>query len=304
MRFAGTEAEVAVQVKGRANTATAWQLVHDASLLGDTPLLLIAQETTGDARAILREHRIAVIDGLGNAHIELPGLLLHLQGDARRTASAPPARLSGKAGVVAQALLLDPEREWRVKDLAERAGTSASLAHRVAARLDREGVTSVEGAGPQRVRRVSNPTTLLDLWAEEEDARPIRRPAHLLARTPEELIEKLAGNLTKRHVEYVLTGAGAASLLAPFVTAVPVLDVWMTARVTPQDVLEAADAEPVDSGQNIVFLQAKHDYPLAFAEKLNGISVANRFRIYADLRGDPRRGAEQAKHLRSEAIGF
>lgn len=304
VRFAGTEAEVAVVQRGRANAATAWQLVHEASVDPDTPLLLIADEATAQARAILSEHGVAVVDRLGNAHVELPGLLLRIEGGGRRARRAPPARLIGKAGVVAQALLLDPEREWQVKDLAERTGVSSGLAHRVLARLDREGVTSAEGAGPQRVRRVTNPTALLDLWVEEDDPRPARLPAHILAQTPGQLIEKLAGNLKDGGIDYALTGAGAAGILAPFVTAVPVLAVWVTANVLPDELFAAAGVEQAQEGANVVFLQAKDDAPLAFAERQENVRLANRFRVYADLLDDPRRGPEQAKHLRSEAIGF
>ena len=46
------------------------------------------------------------------------------------------------------------------------------------------------------------------------------------------------------------------------------------------------------------------DTPLAFREKAKGLWVANRFRLYGDLRSDPRRGREQADHLRQEVIGF
>jgi len=61
---------------------------------------LIAEATTTQAREILELHGIAVIDGLGNAHIELPGLLLiHLTGRRRQDQSRRPARLSGKAGL-------------------------------------------------------------------------------------------------------------------------------------------------------------------------------------------------------------
>jgi len=215
-----------------------------------------------------------------------------------------PARLSGKAGVVAQALLLDPRRGWRVKDLAERAGVSTGLAHRVLARLDGEGVTGAEGAGPQRVRRVMNATALLDLWVEEDDPRPARISGHILAQTQGRLVKKLAGNLADSGVRYALTGAGAASVLAPFVTAVPVFEVWVSASGVPGELLAAAGAEAVHDGQNVVLRQAKDDTPLVFAEKHDGVWVANRFRVYADLLGDPRRGSEQAKHLRSEAIGF
>ncbi len=64
-RFAGTRARVAVETKQRANAATAWQLVQHADAHPDTPVLLIADETTAEAREILERHGIAVIDGLG-----------------------------------------------------------------------------------------------------------------------------------------------------------------------------------------------------------------------------------------------
>ena len=110
LRFAGAEVQIMVQVKSRANAATAWQLVHEADASGDSPMLLIADETTADAREILEQHGIAVADGLGNAHIELPGLLVHMQGPPLSSRVARPTQLAGKAGVAAQALLLHPER--------------------------------------------------------------------------------------------------------------------------------------------------------------------------------------------------
>ena len=62
--------------------------------------------------------------------------------------------------------------------------------------------------------------------------------------------------------------------------------------------------DPVTDGQNIVFLQAKDDTPLASREKKKGLWLADRFRLYTDLRRDPRRGREQAENLRRDVIGF
>src|SRR5439155_12491493 len=67
---AGTQAHISVEVRQRANAATAWQLVHEAEARPNTPLLLIADETTAEARAILEDHGIGVIDGLGHVHLE------------------------------------------------------------------------------------------------------------------------------------------------------------------------------------------------------------------------------------------
>lgn len=307
LRFAGTRVPVAVEFKRRANPATAWQLVHDAHERPDKPILLIAGETTAEARKILQEHGIAVIDGLGNAHIELPGLLFHLEGHGRpeqKVGDAPPTRLKGKAGVVAQALLLHHDRAWQVKKLAEEARVSGGLAHRVLARLETEGIVAAQGTGPKRVRRITDPTALLDLWAEENVERATRTPAYLLAQTPQQLIEALGTNLGRRGIDYALTGAAAASLVAPFITAVPVVDVWVTATAAPEELYDGAGADPVTDGQNVVFLQAKDDTPLAFREKKRSLWLANRFRLYSDLRRDPRRGREQAEDLRRQVIGF
>jgi hypothetical protein len=161
VKFAGHRTPVAVEFKRRANAATAWQLVHQAEARPDTPLLLIAGQTTVKVREILEQHEIAFVDGLGNAHIELPGLLFHLEGrrGPRKGEVTPtPTRLRGKAGIVAQALLFAPERAWQVGELADEAQVSGALAHRVLTRLEGEKIVAAEGAGPKRVRRLTNPT--------------------------------------------------------------------------------------------------------------------------------------------------
>jgi hypothetical protein len=303
LSFAGAEAWMTVEVRSRANAATAWQLVHEARAHRDTPLLLIAGESTTDARQILQWHGISLIDGLGNVHVELPGLLMHWEGRRPRP-TARPMRLDGKAGVAAQALLLHPERAWRVQQLAEEARLSIGLAHRVLTRLEAEGLVIAEGSGRNRVRRVADPTALLDLWAEEDAYRPVETRGYLLAQTPRQLIQELGRSLDRNRVEYALTGAAAGSIVAPFITAVPVVEVWVNASATSRQLCEAAGAEAVTSGHNVLFLQARNDTPLAFREQAEGLWVANRFRLYADLRRAPRRGREQADHLRQEVIGF
>lgn len=266
-------------------------------------MLVIAGETTADAREILEQQGVGVVDGLGNAHIELPGLLIH-QAGRRPKQQARPTRLEGKAGVGAQVLLVHPERGWQVRGLAEVAGLSLGLAHRVLARLEAEGLVVAEGAGRNRIRRVADPTALLDLWAEENSYRPVRTPAYLLAQGHRRLIGELGRGLERRGIEYALTGAAAASLVAPFITAVPVTEVWVMATAATADLVDAVGAESVADGHNVVFLQARDDTPLTFREHAAGVWVASRFRLYADLRRDPRRGRQQADHLRQEVIGF
>lgn len=305
VHFSDTQVSITIEFKTHVNSASAWQFVRLAERNGKKPLLVVAKSMTADARRILTEHDVAFLDGRGNAHIELPGLLFHLEGHgraARPPCDIPPTRLGGKAGVVAQALLLDPERDWQVQDLAETAGVAKGLAHRVLARLDREEIMESQGTGPKRRRRLANPTALFDLWAEEQTDQPTRISGHLLAQTSQQLMRDVGSRLNHAGIEHAFTGAAGASLVAPFVTSIPVVEVRISASAISDAVFRAVKAEPVPDGQNIVFLQGKDDTSLAFREQVKNLWVGNRFRLYADLRRNPLRGREQADHLRREVI--
>jgi len=300
---AGTTQHLTIATSARLNAGAARQLVTDGAERG-APLLVVAGRTTADARALLRDHGVGIVDGQGNAHIELPGVVIHVTGDDTRPARRPPTRLTGKAGVVAQALLLDPERAWGVSALAEVARVSTGLVHRVLTRLETETLVQSHGKGPARVRVVREPAGLLDLWAEEQQDAPTRLPAYRLGQTTEQVAREVLDGLTDAGIEHALTGAAAAATLAPFVTAIPVVEVWVEATASDAMLLNATDAEEVTSGHNLVFLQAKDDLPLRFATTTGTTRTVNPFRLYVDLRRDPRRGAEQAKRLRAEVIGF
>ena len=304
VRAGGASEPVAVHVKRQANAATAWQLVRQAEAAPQKRLMLVAGETTAEAREILERHGIAVIDGLGNAHIELPGLLVHLDGRRNRPRRVA-TRLTGKAGVGAQALLLRHDRPWKVKDLAREAGISIGLAHRVLARLESEALVTAEGAGPNRVRHVVDPTALLDLWTEENTDRGVRRVrAYLLARNPRSLADEVSAGLDRAGIEHAVTGAAAAQHLAPFVTSVSVTEVWLGPLASAEDSVVLLDAEVADTGNNLVFAQTKGSEPLAFRRKIDDVWMVNDMRLFLDLRSDPRRGQEQADRLREEVIGF
>jgi len=300
---AGTTEQLAVTTAARLNAGAARQLVTEASER-DAPLLVVAGRTTADARALLREHGVGIVDGQGHAHIELPGVVIHVTGDDTRVAPRPPARLTGKAGVVAQALLLDPERAWGVSALAEVARVSTGLVHRVLTRLEAETLVQSRGKGPARVRVVREPAGLLDLWAEEQQHAPMRLPAYRLGQTSEQVARDVLDGLADAGVEHALTGAAAAATLAPFVTAIPVIEVWVEATAAHATLLDATYAEEVTSGHNVVFLQARDDLPLRFTDTTGPTRTVNPFRLYVDLRCDPRRGPEQARRLRDEVIGF
>ena len=301
-----------VEVKAQrvTNAAAARQLAEYArDLPNGTHLLVVARTTTEEARRLLEEQGVGVIDIQGNMRVELPGLFLWTEGRptpmAQEGRKESPVKLTGKAGVATQVLLCEPQRRWQVHDLAKAAGISVGLAHRVLARLERENLMEVDGAGPKRTRRIENPTALLDLWAEEMRDRGVKQlRAFRLARDPRAQAKTLSRALEVAKIEHAVTGSAGAARLAPFITAIPVTDIWVTDTVALNDAAAAAHADVVREGHNIVLRQATGDAPLAFRTKVDDVWTANPFRLFLDLRQDPRRGREQADRLREEVIGF
>jgi len=270
--------------------------------------LFVARTTTADARALLEDASVSVIDSRGNLRVMLPGLFVWVDGrdePSRDDRPEPPVSLAGRAGLAAQALMHSPERLWKVYDLATEANVSVGLAHRVFKRLEREQLVEVQGVGPQRTRRVSKPTALLDLWTEEMHDRGVKQArAFRLARDPRVLASTLSSALADAKIDHAVTGAAAAIRLAPFVTAIPVTDIWVTETAGLEAVADAVQADTVKEGHNIVFRHASGDTPLAFRQRVDDVWLANPFRLFYDLRQDPRRGREQADHLRKDVIGF
>jgi hypothetical protein len=116
---------------------------------------------------------------------------------------------------------------------------------------------------------------------------------------------EIAHDLDRQSVTHAMTGAAAAALRSPSVTATPVTELWIDETVLAGDLFSAVGAEAAETGHNLLLLQARDDLPLAFRSRtVEGLWVVNPLRLYVDLRADPRRGREQADNLREEVIGF
>jgi len=279
------------------------------------PLLVVARTTTAGAREILESRGIGYVDAAGNAAIDLPGLHVRTgtfvrSGSFSAGAVIAPApeipalpRLAGKAGLIAQALILEPERAWTLEAMADRAGVSTALAHRVFTRLERATVLAADGRGPRKTRRVGSPAALLDLWAEESvEPKEQRTPAYALLRG--DGAREVSSRLVKKGLVHAVTGVAAAVRRVPVVTSVLVTEVRVEAARIPGEVAAAAEARLVDEGANLVFVQGPDDAELRYRREVEGVWLAAETRVYLDALRDPRRGVEQAREYRSRVFGF
>ena len=296
---------VLVEYKSRLRGPEA-RSVAQRLLESSLPSIVVAKESTARAREILAELGIGVVDAAGNIHLDLPEVVIHVEQPPRRSTSrGSGARLRGKAAVIVQALLLEPDREWKVVDLADRASVSLGMVHQVLSSLEERELVTATGAGRTRRRRVASAAALLDLLAEDLEDRGVETlPSYRFSQVAEDLPQGLSGQLHKERIAHAVSGAAAANLLAPHLTTVPTTVVWISRDWGLAEAAEAAEAEPAERGSNLLLMQASDDMPLAFAKRRDDVTLANVFRVYVDARRDPQRGAEQAEHLRREVIGF
>jgi hypothetical protein len=311
LRVAGLRRPILVEMKRHADAVAAHLVGGQIPASERSRWLLVAETTTAGARDALAEQGVGYVDAAGNANIVMPGFIVRTGSfTAGAVIVAPkspstPTRLSGKAGLVAQALLLDRERAWRVGDLADVADVSDGLAHRVLARLEMVGVVVADGRGPAKTRRVGAPAALLDLWAEEDAEPKARRTAaYLLGRPGKPLGTLASSRLVAAGIAHEVTGVAAASLTVPVLTSVAVTEVRVAAAGAVAEILTALDARQVEQGANLVLVQGDDDTELRFRHQVADTWVAAVTRVYLDALRDPRRGREQAVEFRRAVLGF
>ena len=310
VRIGNSARPFVVEARRRVDAAAAHAVL---ALARGTPedrrLLLVAERTTVGAREILDAHGIAFIDGEGNVSVRVPGLFVRTGSFGAGAVIVRPAkvqataRLAGKAGLIAQALLLERDRPWQLLELAALSGVSNGLAHRVLVRLEQVGIVAVSGRGPGKVRSLANAAALLDLWAEEDFEPRVRRATgYVLVQPGVRLAGLISERLERAGIAHAVTGVAAAGLLAPALTSVAVAQVRVSAAVLPPPALRALDARPVDEGANVVLLQGVDDAELRFRREVDGVWLAADTRIYLDALRDPRRGREQADAFRATVL--
>lgn len=278
------------------------------SLAGQGKLgLVVADHLPVHARRALEDAGCAYADGTGAAHIDVPGLFLHIEGKpSRRAVISPPAGIGITAVRVIQALLTASTQIWSVSDLAREAVCSRGEAHRVMTRLEREGLLTSQGRARSLRRAVADPGQLLDWLSTVPSARRIRERQHafVYSADPAKLVAAISRRGNESGLEYAFTGVAAAHILGVAVTtAVPVTTVRVAPDVPLLDACSLLDAEPVDSGANVALIRDLGMVGVHGRMSNGPAQVAPLARIWLDMLGEPR-GEDAAALFREALIGW
>lgn len=268
--------------------------------------LLAAPALSPSSRELLREEGIAYWDTGGSLYLKLPHALYFVdrpapKGEERRVRGV----YRGRSAQVLHALLLEPDRWWGVRELAAYAEVSPYTVHQVFIFLEEQLWAEKRGTGPGVARRVTEPGYLLDAWAQAHTLRQYTpHRFHVWAQSTDTLIQIVDGALEDAEIEHALTLTTGAALVAPFGTASLPAAVLVPAGVDLSPVIEHAGLRPVDEGETVVLHATRERSPLLFRRRVHDRWVASDVQLYLDLWALPKRGREQAHHLRTVRLRY
>ncbi len=267
---------------------------------GEAYGLIIAPTISERGRMLCQEHGIGYLDLQGNAHIQFDSVFI------RTVATTTKPRRPGRAKSlfapvstrVVRALLVEPDRQWKLSELAETANVSLGQVYKVKQQLLDQEFIAEHAKKRLSLRDASG---LLNAWhdAYSYDKNKIT-PLFSLDPLPD--VEAQVKQYCQDHsIRYALTLFSGASKLAPFVRH-NVASFYIFGD--PQSLIRDLDLKSVDSGANVLLISPYDEGILYRLQDVEGYETVSTVQMYVDLYSYGGRGREQAEFLREKRIGF
>lgn len=267
-----------------------------------TPIF-IAPYLSPEAQALCREFDVGFIDFVGNARITFASVFIERQVDTKPPAVQRSLKsiFKPKSAQVLRVLLRDPNRPWRVADLAQASDVSLGHVSNVRGELvDREWAEVTKDG-----LRISRPYALLDAWrdAYEPPAGDRRSFYTTLHGQSLEVSARRALSARRDTHNAIFASFSAAHWLAPYGR---VSTQYFYADSAGLAVLrDALKLSPAASGANVVVTVLKDHGPFNdTTEPAPGVVCTSPVQTYLDLSVAGERGSEAADHLRQELLSW
>ncbi len=257
---------------------------------------LVAVPFIGEVgRKLCEEAEVCWLDLSGNAYLAGPGLRVRIEGKPNqfKRAGRPRSLFAPKSARISRWLLLEPERAFTQRELARTCGLDEGFTSRIVRQLEAQQLVVRDSNGAVKV---ADYDALLAAWREVYDFsrhRIVR--GHIAARSGDEVLRQLAGQLKQGKCEYAVTGLAGAWLLNQF--AGFRLVVFYVAQIPSAAARQAMGFHEEQRGENVWFVVPNDEGVFHGAEARNGIRCVHPVQVYLDLKNHPERSVEAADQL-------
>ena len=261
--------------------------------------VLIAPFLSNDSRELCAAAEVGCFDLAGNARLDVEGVYVEFGGKPNPNIRERRLRtpFGGRAERVVRTLLLYPDKQWSMRDLAKASRASLGMASMVTTDLRNAGLVDKGRDG----LRLFRPGDLLGAWAEAYD---LRRSAFQTLRTRygrKDIERILAHERARLGGRYAFTlWSGAQYLLAEEPQSPHLALYWQGALADIESVLGLGHV-----GTTTVFVFQPYDESLLWErEDCGGLAVVNRMQLYLDLGSGDEAEVALAERVRERLIAW
>ncbi|MFP3896359.1 MAG: type IV toxin-antitoxin system AbiEi family antitoxin [Anaerolineales bacterium] len=262
---------------------------------------LIAPYFSREGRTLCQERGIAYLDLAGNANIETVNVYFSVDGRTneykrKRTVHSP---FEGKSERIVRRLLLEPQRHWHMRELAQAADVSLGLASMATSALAEDGLVAKDRSG----LNLFDAGALLEAWSESYDIHRNTLRTYRAQASVANLATRLAEQKKDLQDRYALTlWSGADRLLRQNRTTLHLALYW---NGTADQLTKKLHLNE-DIGETYVFVFYPYDDSLIWERKEteHGLFIAHPLQIYLDLASGDKAEQALAARLRARLLPY
>jgi len=277
-----------------ANALPQLKQAAEADPDGGLPLMVVP--FMGEVgRKLCEEFGIAWMDLSGNAYIVAPGLRIRIEGRPNKflERGRPSNAFAPKSSRVARQLLAEPRRFQAQVELARQTGLGDGYVSKIVRRLAQEHYLDANAAGAVRPR---DPNLLLGAWHAAYDFNRHRiLKGSVPARTGDEVVHRIAGQLSQAQITYAMTGISAAALYLKL--AEDRLATVYVPALPSRALLQKIEFVEERQGGNLWFVVPGDAGVFDGSQEQAGVCCVSPLQAYLDLKCQPERAKDAAVEL-------
>lgn len=280
--------------------------LQESSVAGDgTYFVIVAPYLSQQGLKICQRHQVGCVDLVGNCYLEFDGVYIEriVEENPEPARRAIKSLFTPVASRIVRAVLEEPDRTWKLTELAEATGASLGQTYNVSEKLAAEGYAHKSA---REGLTLINPGRLLEAWSQAYDVAAVNQVFSFYSPEQEanRLMARVKETAERLEARYAFTLHAGLSLLQSATPEMPFGDVHFYAESNAATWADALDLQPVEFGGNVHLLRPYDEGVFYRSRTIQGLVVVGDIQLYLDLYSDPARGRERAQRLREKEICF
>lgn len=256
------------------------------------------------ARRVAKEEQVGLLDLAGNFYLQKDPVLIEKTVAKNPFQKTSPLKnlFSPVSTRIVRALLIEPDRKWRLLELAEVTRVSIGLTYKVVDRL----VAEEFGKRTKEKQFIlTSPKELLDAWAGVYQKDQNQKLVYYSFEKDQNTLIRLVEEASKKNNTPCAFGYFSGALMvAPFIRGFQKVQFFVKSPEDVEAFKKELNLQSVESGGNVDIFVPYDEGVFYEVQNIDGLSIVSNVQLYLDLIHNPARGKEQAEYLRESKLKF